>query len=224
MAFLGLNPSDFIPGAPAIHDVVAGAGKLSDLGGKDTHTTLSALMQQGGFTGEDARIAVAVALAESGGRANATNHNTDGTQDTGLMQINDVHHGSETVTAFRNRMLDPVENVKEGKSVFASSGWNAWTTYKNGTYRKFMGRDASITLKKNTVFDTAGSVASAVTQPISVIGDLAGALLNPSTYLRVGKGVLGGVLVILGTAGIVFVIGKSANGTPIVKAATKVVK
>jgi hypothetical protein len=80
----------------------------------------------------DPNMAAAIALAESSGRANATNRNTDGSIDRGLWEINSIH-GPLSV-------LDPRRNAESAYKI--SSGgrnWNPWVTYQNGAYKQYLG-------------------------------------------------------------------------------------
>lgn len=88
-----------------------------------------------GFTGPDVSIATAVALAESGGRTDATNHNTNGSTDFGVWQINSVH---AALLAGRN-WQDPAQNAQMAYAVWKGSGWRAWSTYNNGHYLAHLG-------------------------------------------------------------------------------------
>lgn len=92
---------------------------------------LEALWTSAGGTPGSAHLAAAIALAESGGDSNATNHNTDGSTDRGLWQINTVH-GSQSTYSIPG-------NVRAAISI-SSNGhdWSPWTTYKTGAYQQFM--------------------------------------------------------------------------------------
>lgn len=91
---------------------------------------------------------VAIALAESGGRTDATNQNSNGTQDTGLFQVNDVNKGvagmSSNVREFRTQMKDVVKNIQAAGEIFEQrqnsgrNGWSAWSAWSNGSYRNHM--------------------------------------------------------------------------------------
>lgn len=48
----------------------------------------------------------------------------------------------------------------------------------------------------------------AISGTVSSVGDFLGLLVQPSTWFRVGKGALGGVLIIVGVGGLVFMAGK----------------
>lgn len=62
--------------------------------------------------------------------------NSDGTNDVGLMQINSIHVTSGLITESGRR--DPEQNIRAAYSIYLGSGWNAWSTYKNGSYLKYM--------------------------------------------------------------------------------------
>src|SRR5690606_28599923 len=93
---------------------------------------------------DDLVIAVAVALAESGGRPGINNEglNSDGSVDYGLWQINSVHtaSGFEPALAY-----DPSYNAMWARRIFlnAGSSWTPWTTFNNESYLQYMGRARS---------------------------------------------------------------------------------
>lgn len=106
--------------------------KLSDVAVKD-------VARMAGFTGDGLAIAIAIALAESGGDPNAIHHNSDKNQttDRGLWQINNYWHKevSDSIA------FDPTQAAA---AVFAISkggtNWKAWATYSNGHYLMYMPR------------------------------------------------------------------------------------
>lgn len=76
-------------------------------------------------------IAAAIAMAESGGVVNATNHDSNGTTDRGLWQINSVHGAQST--------YDPTANARAAVSISSNgTNWKPWATYNSGAYRKFL--------------------------------------------------------------------------------------
>lgn len=89
-----------------------------------------------GFRGEDIEIAVAVARAESGWNAKATNLNGNSSVDYGLMQINSIH---AAILAAGN-WSDPGDNMIMAFKVWTDAGrsWNPWVTYWSGSYEKFL--------------------------------------------------------------------------------------
>lgn len=86
-----------------------------------------------GFPPAEIATAVAVALAESGGDPAATNHNTNGSYDYGLFQINTVHGALLT----QGDKFNPLDNAKMALTVWSGAGnkWTPWSVYKSGVYR-----------------------------------------------------------------------------------------
>jgi hypothetical protein len=188
------------------------------------------------WTGRDIKIATAVALAESRGKLDETHENSDGSTDYGPWQVNSVH-------GFDPARLtsDPAYTVDAAHQVWSKQGWKAWTAYKTGAYLAFMGQDAELNADDKSLLDrlkplalgplgAAGAAAlgadvpnpiDAVTGGVSVIGDVIGALTEPSTWLRIGKGYLGSILIIAGVGGMVFVVANRVGSTPAVKAVNK---
>lgn len=96
-----------------------------------------------GFTGDDLDIAVAVALAESGG--DPKKHNPKPPDNSyGLWQINMLGDmGPERRKRFgltsNDQLFDPATNARAAYSIFKTQGWEkGWTTYKSGKYKSFM--------------------------------------------------------------------------------------
>ncbi len=107
--------------------------KLSD-------TQIAAAAQSAGFSGNHLAVAIAVALAESGGDPTATNKNNNGSTDYGLWQINSVHAALLRQGSWSN----PADNARMAYAVYkqAGSSFSPWVAYKNGTYLAFMARAA----------------------------------------------------------------------------------
>jgi len=78
---------------------------------------------------------VAVALAESGGNANA--HNPNGEDSRGLWQINMDAHASWVGS---NNLFDPNFNAVAAKHVCDIQGPGAWSVYNNGMYVQYLAR------------------------------------------------------------------------------------
>lgn len=83
-----------------------------------------------------ADVAVAVALAESGGRPGATNtSNSNGSVDRGLFQVNSVHGHHST--------FDLSANVAYAVQLsHAGHDWSPWVAYTTGAYRRYLGTSA----------------------------------------------------------------------------------
>lgn len=89
-----------------------------------------------GFAGDDVAIAVAVALAESGGNPYAVNVNVNHSVDHGVWQINDINADALHLGDWR----DPATNARMARIVWKRQGWQGWATYNSGAYEQFMGR------------------------------------------------------------------------------------
>lgn len=91
----------------------------------------------GGPGGLTADIAAAIALAESGGQASATNPNdNNGTQTSwGLWQISLGNHSEPS-----SNWANPLENARlaVGKYQGAGNSFSPWGTYVTGAYRRFL--------------------------------------------------------------------------------------
>lgn len=100
-----------------------------------TASQISSYASGAGFRGQAIQIAVAIALAESGGRVAATHTDTDGSVDRGLWQINSVH--SEYNAS--QLLSSPAYNAKAAYNI--SNGginWYPWTTYTSGAYQRYL--------------------------------------------------------------------------------------
>ena len=89
---------------------------------------------------EEQATAVAVALAESGGRLDAAKVD-DVEASYGPWQVN-----TRAWPQFDPQRLvtDPWYSAQAAYQVWAIQGWRAWTTYTNGSYRRFLGQDADV--------------------------------------------------------------------------------
>lgn len=144
----------------------------------------------GGWRGNDIAIAVAVALAESGGNSEAVSPpNRNGSTDYGLWQVNSVH-GYPVA-----QLLEVVGNARAAHEVFGRQGWTAWSVYKSGKYLVFLPRGKAVA---PTSSDTGSGTGVIITDygPLQPIVNLAKFLSDPSTYRRLGMLLLGGALLI----------------------------
>lgn len=176
-----------------------------------------------GFSGDDLVIAVAVALAESGGRSDAVGTNGDGTRDYGAWQINDRAH-ADLFDRFPQWGYGP-DNARMAHAVWAASGWSAWTTYKNGKYRAFMdqGRQGAANPNLPTQQGNVDTVvapwlqglANGVLQIAQAVFKGGAWAANPHNWVRASLVGLGGALVV----GALVIVAK-----PVVDPAIKVAK
>lgn len=112
-----------------------GSGSVK-LTGKLSPQQIRGVAYGAGFRGKALDLAVAIAMAESGGNTGSTNHNTNGTVDRGLFQINSVHGGMSTYST--------TANAKAAFSLYKKRGGFAdWVTFNTGAYKKFMGNTGS---------------------------------------------------------------------------------
>lgn len=92
---------------------------------------LESIWIQNGGNKVYAPIAAAIAMAESGGNSDATNHNTNGSVDRGLWQVNSVWGGLST--------YDVNANAKAAVQISQNGhNWQPWTTFKTGAYLQFL--------------------------------------------------------------------------------------
>jgi hypothetical protein len=153
-----LMATAFLSGPPKFPgmtgDETADCSVAAPTGGLDA-AAVSAHAYRAGFRGQDVDIAVAVARAESGWDAKATNQNGNGSVDYGLMQINSIH---EAILATGN-WADPGHNMKMAFAVWSDAGqsWNPWVTYWSGSYRKFL---TGVDVQPTCVVPAAGKCAA----------------------------------------------------------------
>jgi soluble lytic murein transglycosylase-like protein len=82
----------------------------------------------------DVNIAMAIMRAESGCNPNAYGTNTNGSSDSGLMQVNSCHFD---LISDADRTI-PELNIKAAYQIYKGSGWSAWSVYNSGKYQQFM--------------------------------------------------------------------------------------
>lgn len=124
-----------------------------------------------GFSGEALVMAVAVALAESGGRPGVINTaNRDGSRDRGVWQINTVHGGSDA------ELLNPATNASYAYRISSGgSDWSPWVVYKTGAYRTHLATARAAVTEAGAV-GGFGRSAGGIPDPLDVLhgaGDLA---------------------------------------------------
>lgn len=129
-----------------------------------SRSQLAGLAKSVGFTGNDVDIAVAVALAESGGNPGDYNGDRSTKDDSyGLWQINMYEDlGPDRRKKFgissNTELYRPAVNAKAAKIIHGESGWKAWTTYKNGKYKDFLTKDP--VLPTGPIENTPGKVGT----------------------------------------------------------------
>lgn len=124
---------------------MAGDGP-QNFGGKTSNQVvqndvLSNILKDAGWSTKNIPTAVAIIYAEHGGKVDASAYtvtspaNKDGSHDLGLMQINDKANADILKTG---DWKDPTVNAKMGLAIFNRQGWKAWSTYNDGSYKKYL--------------------------------------------------------------------------------------
>jgi hypothetical protein len=87
--------------------------------------------------GPACRVALAIQRAENPrGACEIYHYNSDGTLDWGYFQINTVH--LKRVGLNLRDLLDCRANIDFAYQLFEERGFQPWSTYNNGAYRKFL--------------------------------------------------------------------------------------
>lgn len=175
-----------------------------------------------GFPPQEIPKAVAIALAESNGRTDATNNNSNGTIDRGVWQINSIH--SEAT----GDMFNPNDNARAAKMIYAAAGnkWTPWSTNNNGMFLPYMVRGnkaAGNPAGAGALPPSAGgpsgpSLPSLPSLSFSGMTDLFKKLTTAGFWVRIGAFFLG--LFLLGM-GILDIIGSNKTVQGVTKAAVK---
>lgn len=94
----------------------------------------AAYVRAGGFKGQDAIIALAVAKGESSWNPKAFNGSDPSGGSFGLFQINGVHKPTE------NQKWNPVDNSMLAYKVFVDAGntFKPWSVFTSGAYKQHM--------------------------------------------------------------------------------------
>src|SRR5882724_443536 len=163
-----------------------------------------------GFPRDQIPTAVAVAMAESGGKLTAFN-NRPPDLSYGLWQINMIGAlGPERRAKFgissNEALFGSAINAKAAKIIWDGGGWNAWSTYKNGAYRAFIVVGTVAAMNPTDTGDpTAGGTTNSSTS-VDVGGKIPDILQNfidavikalSPFFLRASGFVGGGILVVL---------------------------
>jgi hypothetical protein len=170
----------------------------------------------------DIAIAVAVALAESGGDTTKVSRpNTNGTIDRGLWQVNSVHGFPPD-----KLLAGAVDNAGYAHQVWAGrgKGWREWSSYNSGAYLLYLARGKAVAgTVSRTSTPTGPGIGDSKTDPetekqnvFTAIGDGVTAIVHagewftdPHNWLRVLYVIAGGALII---GGLVVVASTSKAG------------
>jgi hypothetical protein len=156
----------------------------------------------------DGPIFIAIAFAESGGETTKVGGpNNNGTFDYGLWQINSSHDALLKGGDWHN----PTANFQMACSLYQGSGnkFTPWVSYNTGVYAPFLPRAQKAWGNPDTsqathspLKDTTDAVDSAAATAASVTG-LISALTKSSTWVRIGMGAAGVLLLVIVVAAMV---------------------
>jgi hypothetical protein len=193
---------------------------MANLKGSDIET----LAKVAGFSGKDADIATAVALAESSGNPNA--HKQSGRDDSyGLWQINMLgalgpDRRKRYSIGSNTDLFRPDENARVAYAIYKDAGhkFNSWSTYTNGAYKDHMGETEGLDVIPGSGGDSLrgqglGDQFSGVTSAINNVGQ------NLFKGLADVVGVILAVVLLIGA--IVILAMQSKTGKSAVKGVTK---
>jgi hypothetical protein len=139
------------------------SGGMLLAGVKLTEGEVATLLRDAGFSEANIPKMVCTAKYESAFYERASNHNTNGSNDYGLFQINSIHIGSKGCGTSSAALYSPTTNTRCAKAVFDSQGIRAWYGYqKHATecsHYKVKGDPgpAAVADSSGTTNDTSGS-------------------------------------------------------------------
>lgn len=196
----------------------------------------SGVLKEVGWPDSAIPDALGVIKAESGGRASARNPRTCGGDDhaVGWFQVCTVHEGSCGVPKFNNKHLveqylkDPRANAKVALCIWKDAGntfARDWETWQTGAAQRHRGQDFAVNIHDAPLGDAVDAITAPITGPVNAIADTAGVIadvanriINPKTWIRIGEGALGGVIVLAGAVALTFLMANKVAKTPAVSA------
>ena len=113
-------------------------------GGSLGINTLVGLAKGAGFTGQNAAVMAAIAMAESSGSSRAHNQNwKTGDNSYGLWQVNMLgemgpRRRQQFGIANNDALFDPATNAMAAAQVYRSQGFGAWSVYRSGAYKAYL--------------------------------------------------------------------------------------
>ena len=165
-----------------------------------TDAQIAGLAKSAGLSGDALVRAVAVALAESGGRTDALGPPTQWGRAVGVWQIMPLAGRPSTA-----QLKEPNVNAQQMYKI--SSGgknWKPWEAYTNGSYLMFVNRAKKAAGNPDSSVGSSGgstNAEQAISNPFSWPGkilDFFDLITDPITWMRVGMFVGGGILLAIG--------------------------
>jgi hypothetical protein len=183
----------------------------------------------------EAALAVAIALAESGGAPKA--HNDKPPDDSyGLWQINMLgslgpDRRGKLGISHNDELFEPSMNAKAAYMVFREQGWNAWSVYKSGRYTRYIAV-ARFAVESPRPYDPENDPYIPGPDPdmwspldlIKGIGAFIDFITDPQNWLRVAAFILGGLILLFGLVMVARQTGigkKATNAIPIARVARR---
>lgn len=179
---------------------------------------IAALAAAQGLSGRALVVAVAVALAESGGDADILGPPTQYGRAVGVWQIMPLP-GRPSTSELRN----PSTNAQQMKKI--SSGgknWQPWEAYTNGSYLRFWSRAQKAANNPSAVPPSGSGTATQATDAIqagwfSSASNFFELMTDPTTYLRIAMVLGGGIML---AVGLFMISGQADNAVSAAKLAT----
>lgn len=211
------------------------AAEISDSAVKDKRVMISKVLADTGWGPANSDLnkrARTVVRRESNGNVKA--YNRSGA--TGWFQMMTPLHcgnygipgsntgrpGGKESEACRKWLENPYNNSRAAKALYDANGWTPWAA--SGGAPQPTSWDMSVRLEKNTLGTVVEDVVDTVTDPIGGLVEMVSVLFQADTWARIGKGALGGMLLVMGTGAMVFVIANKASKTPVGKAGAGIAK
>lgn len=138
-----------------------------------------------GGPSSEKETASAVAIAESHCDNNADNNVCCAC----IMQVNYKAHTQYDRAKLKS---DAGYCMQAAVEIWHSQGWGAWQTYTNGAYKSHLGKDCTV-----GVDEPISTATSAITDPLQAVASFLRMLTQASTWFRVGKVVLGAIILLV---------------------------
>lgn len=153
-----------------------------------SQSEIYSLAKSVGLSDGRAKVAAAIAMAESGGNPNA--HNSKPPDDSyGLWQINmlgslgPARRKSLGLSA-NSDLFNPQTNAKAMKEISSGGGnFSPWSTYTNGSYLKFLNKDVKDESSDPGFWDKVGGAITGAIPGYNAIKDTGEAAVTAVGYL-----------------------------------------
>lgn len=153
-----------------------------------SYAQLEGIWNQAGGNPQQASMAAAIAMAESGGNSAAYDNDSNGSVDRGLWQINSVHGSQST--------FDVMGNARAAVAISNNgTNWSPWVTYQTGAYLKYMQSNVAADLNAPINGTNAASGTGSSTQASLVSCNTWETFIAPEVCLPLNLGgSIGGVV------------------------------